>query len=129
MELYKKTVLLILGTLVLFSQTVIAEMLPAPVRAAEKRARDIINARNEYIKQVLQAYKIPFKTDERGVIAMLIQNNGKKWESVDKIVINPVTKIEHNVMVTKGHDIFFYLFQEPLPFHLYVPERVRIDHE
>ncbi|MBW2646356.1 MAG: hypothetical protein JRE23_09300 [Deltaproteobacteria bacterium] len=126
MELYKKTVLLILGTVLLFSQAVIAEMLPAPVRAAEKRAQDIINARNEYVKQVLQAYKIPFKTDERGVITMLIQNNGKKWAPVDKIVINPVTKIEHNVMVTKGHDIFFYLSQEPLPFHLYVPDRVRI---
>lgn len=126
MELYKKTVLLILGTLLLFSPTVIAEMLPAPVRAAEKRAQDIINARNEYVKQVLQAYKIPFKTDERGVITMLIQNNGKQWAPVDKIVISPVIKIEHNVMVTKGHDIFFYLSQESLPLHLYVPERVRI---
>lgn len=127
MEVCKKTVLPILGILLLFSHVVGAEMSPARMRASEQRAQDITKARNEYVKQVLQAYRIPFKTNDRGVVTMLMQNGNKEWKPVNRILINPVTRIKDSVLVTKGHDIFFYLSGDQMPFHLYVPARISVN--
>lgn len=129
MSIYTKTVLIIIALCVLFSQAVAAELSPARMRAAEKRAADIVNARNGYVIRVLQAFKIRFRTDERGVVTMLMSESNGEWKSVERIIINPLVEIEKNIMVTKGHDIFFYMSQDQTPLHIFVPERIRINHK
>ncbi len=60
---------------------------------------------------------------------MLMSESNGEWKSVERIIINPLVEIEKNIMVTKGHDIFFYMSQDQTPLHIFVPEKIRINHK
>ncbi|MBI4774875.1 MAG: hypothetical protein HY788_11980 [Deltaproteobacteria bacterium] len=97
------------------------------IRAMEQRAADLQMARNRFLVQVLQAYRIPYRvTPETGLVREIEVAN--TWYIIREITIVPETEVQDGQVILRGHNIYFQPEGSSNALHLFSDIGIIVPH-
>jgi len=97
------------------------------IRAMEQRAADLQTARNRFLVQVLQAYRIPYRvTPETGLVREI--EVAGTWRVIKGITIVPETEIQNGQVILRGHNIYFSSEGSDNALHLFSDIGIIVPH-
>lgn len=97
---------LLAGTILLSLPPTLPAQEYGKLRALERRSEQVLQQRNDFVSQVLTAYAIPYRRNEKGIVMAIRVED--RWLNVQEIEIVPLIEdAEGRPRRVAAHRLFF----------------------